>query len=44
LGKIPENPNKIPKHLGKIPENLVKNGDQRCLTLKNGAEGLQKNE
>jgi len=32
LGKIPENPNKIPKYLGKIPENLGKNGLQHCLT------------
>jgi len=43
FGKIPENPNKIPKYLGKIPENLGKNGAQRCLTLNNGAQGLQKN-
>jgi len=33
LGKIPENPNKIPKYLGKILENLGKNGAQHCLTL-----------
>jgi len=44
LGKIPEDPNKIPKYLGKIPENLGKNGTQRCLTSKNGAQGLQKNK
>jgi len=35
LGKIPENPNKIPKFLEKIPENLGKNGAQRCFTSKN---------
>jgi len=35
LGKIPEN-------LGKIPEILGKNGAQRCLTSKNGAQHLQK--
>jgi len=39
LGKIPENPNKLPKCLGRIPENLGKNGAQRCLTSKNGAQG-----
>jgi len=32
LGKIPENPDKIPYYLGKILENLSKNGAQRCLT------------
>jgi len=44
LGKIPENPNKIPKYPGKMPESLGKNGAQRCLTFKNGAQGLQKNK
>jgi len=44
FGKIPENPNKILKYLGEIPENLSKNGAQRCLTSKNGAQGLQKNK
>ena len=28
----------------KITENLSKNGSQRCLTLKNGVQGLQKNK
>jgi len=27
----------------KIPENPGKNGAQRCLTSKNGAQGLQEN-
>ena len=31
------------ENLGKIPENLGKNGAQRCLTSKNGAQRLQKN-
>jgi len=44
LGKILENPNKIPKYLGEIPENLGKNGPQCCLTSKNGAQRLQKNK
>jgi len=35
---------KIPEYLGKIPENPDKNGDQRCLTSKNGAQSLQKNK
>jgi len=30
LGKIPENPNKIPKYLGKIPENLGKMAPKVC--------------
>jgi len=44
LGKIPENPGKITKYLGKIPENPVKNGAQRCLTSKIGAQRAQKNK
>jgi len=44
VGKIPENPNKIPKYLDKIPENLGENGARRCLTSRNGAQGLQKNK
>jgi len=31
------------ENLGKSPENPGKNGAQRCLTLKNGAQGLHKN-
>jgi len=41
---FPQNPGKIPKYLSKIPENLGKYGAQRCFTLKNGAQGLQKNK
>jgi len=37
LGKIYENFRKIPEELGKLPENTSKNGDQRCLILKNPA-------
>jgi len=44
VGKIPQNPNKIPKYLGKICENLGKNGPQRSLTSKNGAQRLQKSK
>jgi len=43
-GKIPENLRKIPENPSKTPENLGKNGAQRCLTSKNGAQGLQKNK
>jgi len=31
------------ENLGKSPENPGKNGTQRCLTSKNGAQGLHKN-
>ena len=31
------------ENLGKIPENPVKNGAQRRLISKNGAQGVQKN-
>jgi len=41
-GKIPENLGKIPKFLGKLPEHRCKNGVQRCLTSKVGAQRLQK--
>jgi len=35
----------VEKHISiDIPENLSKNGTQRCLTLKNGAQQLQKNK
>jgi len=44
LGNISENPNKSPIYVGKILENLGKNEAQRCLTSKNGAQGLQKNK
>jgi len=37
LGKIYENFRKIPEELGKQPENTSKNGDQRCLIMKNPA-------
>ena len=35
-----ENPSKIPENLGKISENPDKNGPQRCLPSKNGAQTL----
>ena len=31
------------ENLGNIPDNPCENGAQRCLTSKNGAQGLQKN-
>jgi len=43
LGNIPENLGKISENLGKIPKNPGKNGAQRCLTSKNGAQRLHKN-
>jgi len=43
LGKTSENPDKIPENLSKIPENPGKNGTQRCLISKSGAQLLQKN-
>ena len=42
-GKIPKNPGKIHEILGKILETRWKNGAQRCLIFKNGAQRLQKN-
>jgi len=41
---VQAHPQKFPfvKNLGKIPENPGKNDTQHCLTLKNGAQHLQK--